>query len=141
MAKSRKEKNSVIIWAVLDGFSRYEISNYGLVRYSDTKRFCPDYDDGKSGYRKIKIYPDGVKGSSLRKSFYIHRLVWLAFNGPIPARLEVDHADGNRVNNRLDNLVLATHKQNCLLKKQRDSRYLFNRKAPIKKNPQAREGV
>lgn len=42
----------------------------------------------------------------------VHRLVWEAFNGPIPGRLEVNHKDLNRANNRLENLELLTHQQN-----------------------------
>ena len=113
-------------WVVLEGFSRYEISDTGLVRYRDTGKLCPDYDDGKNGYRKIKIYPDGSKK---RKSFWMNRLVWLAFRGAIPDKLEVDHTDGIRLNNCLDNLALVPHKVNCRLKKQREKN-LFSRKAP-----------
>ena len=116
--------------AVLEGFSRYEILDTGVVRYRETGKVCPDYDDGKNGYRKIKIYPDGSK---IRKSFWVNRLVWEAFNGPIPPKMEIDHLDGNRVNNSLENLMLVTHKQNQVLKKQRDSKFLFNRKAPGRK--------
>jgi len=115
--------------AVLPGFSRYEILDTGVVRYRDTGKICPDYDDGKNGYRKIKIYPDGSKK---RKSFWVNRLVWQAFWGPIPEKHEVDHIDANRLNNSLDNLMIATHRQNLILRKQRDSRYLFNRKAPAR---------
>ena len=42
----------------------------------------------------------------------VHRLVWEAFNGPIPGRLEVNHKDLNRTNNRLENLELLTHQEN-----------------------------
>lgn len=42
----------------------------------------------------------------------VHRVVWEAFNGPIEGRLEINHKDLNRSNNRLDNLEVVTHKQN-----------------------------
>jgi len=116
--------------AILPGFSRYEILETGVVRYRDTGKICPNYDDGKNGYRKIKIYPDGC---SKRKSFWVNRLVWEAFWGPIPYKHEIDHLDANRLNNSLDNLLVVTHKQNQILKKQRDSRYLFNREAPARR--------
>lgn len=118
-------------FTVFPGFSRYRIYENGVIKYADTGKVCPDYDDGKNGYRKIKIYPDGSKN---RVSFWVNRLVYQAFRGPIPAGMEVDHIDGNRLNNHIENLSLVTHKQNCVLKKQRDSRFLFNRKAKNKKN-------
>lgn len=42
---------------------------------------------------------------------FVHRLVWSAFNGPIPAGLTVNHIDGIKQNNRLTNLELATPDQ------------------------------
>jgi hypothetical protein len=39
-------------------------------------------------------------------------LVWEAFNGPIPDRLEVNHRNGNKRDNRLENLELVTRSQN-----------------------------
>ena len=63
----------------------------------------------KNGYRAVRIKnKDGIQ-----KSFYLHRLIWQAFNGNIPEGLEVCHEDCNRDNNRLSNLRLLTHTQNC----------------------------
>jgi hypothetical protein len=42
----------------------------------------------------------------------VHRLVWEAFNGPIPGRLEINHKNLDRADNRLENLELVTHQQN-----------------------------
>lgn len=47
------------------------------------------------------------------KLWYLHRLVWTLANGAIPTGLEVDHIDGNRANNELSNLRLATRYQNA----------------------------
>lgn len=43
---------------------------------------------------------------------YVHRLVWETFNGPIPTKMTIDHIDGDRYNNRLDNLQLLTRAEN-----------------------------
>jgi len=97
------EKTAETGIAVLDGFSRYEILNTGIVKYRDSGKICPDYGDGKGchrGYRKIKLYND----DGIRKCFSIHRLVWLAFFGEIPKGFEVDHIDRDRANNHSDNL-------------------------------------
>ena len=42
----------------------------------------------------------------------VHRTLWEAFVGPIEGRLEINHKDLNRTNNRIDNLELVTHQQN-----------------------------
>lgn len=41
-----------------------------------------------------------------------HRAVWEAFNGRVPKGYDIDHIDGNHLNNRLDNLQLLTHNEN-----------------------------
>lgn len=43
----------------------------------------------------------------------VHRFIYEYFNGPIPPGLEVDHIDGDRLNNRLDNLQLLSAKDNA----------------------------
>lgn len=45
----------------------------------------------------------------MRKSYLAHRVIWTKVYGPIPKGLEVDHRDLDPMNNRLDNLRLATH--------------------------------
>ena len=42
-----------------------------------------------------------------------HRLIWEAFNGEIPDGMEIDHINGNPSDNRLENLRLVTHEDNC----------------------------
>lgn len=47
-----------------------------------------------------------------RKTFRVHRVIWQAFNGPIEGRLEVNHINSDRGDNRLCNLELMTRSQN-----------------------------
>lgn len=50
----------------------------------------------------------------LNKQVYsAHRLIWILHFGEIPEGLEIDHIDGNRSNNRPENLRLVTHSENC----------------------------
>lgn len=42
------------------------------------------------------------------KKHLLHRLVYLLHNGHIPNRLEIDHIDGNRMNNKIENLRAVT---------------------------------
>lgn len=46
------------------------------------------------------------------KHFLVHRAVWEAFNGPIPDNYDIDHIDGNPLNNALENLRIASHQEN-----------------------------
>lgn len=46
------------------------------------------------------------------QNFLVHRLIWIYHYGDIPDGNYVDHKDHNARNNRIENLRLATHKQN-----------------------------
>jgi len=55
-----------------------------------------------SGYRYIKV--DG-------KQYKEHRLIWLYFNGSFPDG-DIDHINGNRSDNRIENLRAVPHAMN-----------------------------
>jgi hypothetical protein len=38
-----------------------------------------------------------------------HRIVWIMSNGPIPKGLEINHKNGIKIDNRLENMELTTH--------------------------------
>ena len=73
---------------------------------------------GESGYRPVKtpllqhyrIASLCCEGVYTRRG--VHRMVWEAFNGPILGRLEINHKNLDRSDNRLENLELVTHQQN-----------------------------
>lgn len=48
-----------------------------------------------------------------RKSYIHSRLVWFWHNGPIPDGKFIDHINRNSLDDRIENLRLATHAQNC----------------------------
>ena len=59
------------------------------------------------GYIVVVLYKNMEK-----KQFFVHRLVYEAFHGPIPFGLTVDHIDSEKLNNRLENLQLLTREEN-----------------------------
>lgn len=52
-----------------------------------------------------------------RATIRAHHVVLLLAGVTIPEHLSVDHIDGDRLNNKLSNLRLVTHRQNCCNKK------------------------
>lgn len=60
------------------------------------------------GYESVAL-PKWVFGT---RNKLVHRLVWEAFNGPIPKGMWINHKDGNKANNHLDNLELTTPSEN-----------------------------
>jgi len=51
-----------------------------------------------------------LRGRVNQRLYRVHRLVFLYFHGFMPP--QVDHIDGNRMNNKIDNLREATSTQN-----------------------------
>ena len=47
-----------------------------------------------------------------QRVFYVHTLVALAFHGPRPEGLEIDHINGDYLDNRAVNLGYVTHQEN-----------------------------
>lgn len=47
------------------------------------------------------------------KNYVSHRLIWVYFNGDIPAGMQIDHLDHNKKNNRIENLRLVSFCENC----------------------------
>jgi hypothetical protein len=64
------------------------------------------------GYRKVSLCKEGHVSHA-----YVHHIVAEAFIGERPTGHEVAHLDGNASNNRIENLVYATHAENEAHKK------------------------
>lgn len=59
------------------------------------------------GYVKITLNMNGEEIDCFE-----HRLIWMYFNGEIPEGMEVNHIDGVKDNNNIDNLELLTPQKN-----------------------------
>lgn len=62
------------------------------------------------GYREVAL----LNSIGNKKFFMVHRLVFMTFVGPIPENMEVNHIDGKKSNNWLENLEVVTSSENKL---------------------------
>lgn len=98
------------IWKEIDGWEgKYLISNYGRVK--SLKRAAPrilKQRIGSTGYMMINLS---------QKTYQVHRLVANAFIPNTENKPTVDHIDGDKTNNRVENLRWADKKQQAINKR------------------------
>lgn len=138
-------------WVPLSGFEGfYEISSIGRIRSLSGFKYGVS-KKGKQILRKKlgrtlkldkKINGAGYFGVCLSIngiSYYkdVHRLVAVHFIGPPPLKnSQVNHIDGNRLNNHAENLEWVTPSENIQHAKARGAR--FGKSQPGSKNPKAK---
>lgn len=103
-------------WVNVNGFEMYEVSSHGNIRtsYINSRLF-----DKENKTKKLKIGADGyyqvqLYNSTSKKTFRVNRLVAIHFlenNNNYPV---VNHKDGNKLNNYVDNLEWCTLSHNGL---------------------------
>lgn len=118
----RKELNLKEIWKQIEDYE-YEVSSFGRVKSIDkiihSKNGKIQYRKGKiikdfidsSGYHYVDLYKNGKK-----KRMKVHRLVAFAFveNTNIEKYDIVNHIDGNKDNNKYNNLEWTDHSGNSI---------------------------
>lgn len=100
------------VWKPIDGYERYQISNTGKV-VSDKRQGSKGGEMNPSrnefGYLQVKLYQDGTGKYDI---FAVHRLVASAFIDNPYNLPEVNHKDGNKNNNNVENLEWVTRQEN-----------------------------
>ena len=93
-------------WKSVDNFDRYEVSNLGKIRLLRSSRLLR-IQFNRCGYRNIALCNDVE-----RKTLSIHRLVAIAFMHNPDKKKTINHIDGDKTNNKVDNLEWSTYQEN-----------------------------
>ena len=93
-------------WRSINCYINYQVSNVGRVRNSKTGRILKP-NLGSNGYFMVGLSKNGGV-----KTHMIHQLVAREFLRNPNDKPCIDHIDGNKTNNSLDNLRLCSYSQN-----------------------------
>jgi hypothetical protein len=117
ISMEKVEMYKSVEWKPVPGLADlYEVSNRGdVVRISThgatPKRIRRPVNPHRkpNGYLAFDLQRDQTRDRQ-----YAHRLVWRAFRGEIPRGIDVNHRNGVRDDNRLENLELVTRSENVI---------------------------
>lgn len=93
-------------WRTIPSFPVYSASNYGRIRNEGTGRIMHQYLDTR-GYPMLTLRRDNKQIPQR-----VHRLVAEAFLGGQHPELDVNHIDGDKTNNCIENLEWCTREEN-----------------------------
>lgn len=97
-------------WKPISGFEElYEVSNLGriksIARLGTKGGVITNHNNG--GYLKAHLYKNGKQ-----YDFFIHRLVAIAFIPKVNGKTEINHKNGNKLDNTIDNLEWCNRSEN-----------------------------
>lgn len=93
-------------WTPFNLNTRYLVSDLGNV-YDTVKCKIKNSHDNGLGYRNVSLMSNNKS-----KVYYIHRLVAMTYIPTNNIHLEVNHIDGNKANNNVNNLEWISHSDN-----------------------------
>lgn len=95
------------IWKDVPGYEGlYQVSSKGRIKRNDRIK-CQQTDHG--GYCTVAL-----SKNSIQKWVLVHRIVAMAFIANPENKRTVNHIDGNKQNNNVENLEWATHSENII---------------------------
>lgn len=119
-------------WKPIPDFPGYEASVCGQIKSCARKMIRSNGRKHQVPERVLKQNPDGkgyamvhpyIEGKRLPRN--VHKLVYLAWGGSVPRGYEVDHIDGNHLNNHIENLQAMSHEEHVrkTLQQMKDQAY------------------
>lgn len=98
------------IFPPIHHYGKYSVSNFGNVKNIKTGRILKP--GIRKGYKYVCLCNDDG-----HKKIAIHRLVASAFLLNVESKCCIDHQDGNKLNNKLENLRYASSSENNMNRK------------------------
>ena len=116
-------------WKIIPDYGEhYQINREGVIRInpSSPRLKLQESRKGKKGYASLKKAGDrvsiyvgqGYKRANLKdecgrnSSVMVHRVLMLTFQPPVDDSLQINHKDGDKLNNNIENLEWCTHLEN-----------------------------
>ena len=96
------------IWKKVEDFSNYSVSSHGRIRNDETGKIAT-FGSTVARYRQVILCKNGKK-----KHYSVHRLVAKAFIPNPKGKPQVNHINGDRLDNRVENLEWCTSQENVL---------------------------
>lgn len=95
------------IWMPVVGYeTKYKISSIGRLKNIRT-------DHLKKPQKTMRGYTDyGLWDGNKKKLIKAHKMVWYAFAGEIPSGMQINHINGNKRDNRIENLEIVSGRDN-----------------------------
>lgn len=92
-------------WAPVNGYENYEVSDRGDIRNKYTNKVLSSKYD--RGYERVTLYNKGIRNMK-----QVHRIVAEAFIDNPENKDEVNHINGDKRDNRIQNLEWCTRSAN-----------------------------
>jgi hypothetical protein len=90
-------------WTPYPASTAYLVHRFGYVKNAKSSQLLKPITL-KSGYQQLTL---------AGRKLYVHQIVARSFIREYSTMYEIDHIDGNRANNKIDNLEIVTHQINC----------------------------